>query len=75
LTRGKFTIPKNQEELLAAYEAEKEANIRGARDKYRKIVQAGISKWIQDFQQGRIVINSVSDLRQLIEMDLSLQKE
>lgn len=75
MTREKFTIPKNQEELLTAYEAEKESNIRGARDKYRKIVQAGIAKWIQDFQQGRIVINSVSDLRQLIEMDLSLQKE
>ena len=75
MTSGKVVIPENQDELLAAYEADQGEKIHDARDKYRKIVQAGIAKWISDFQQGRIVINSVSDLRQLIDMDLELQKK
>lgn len=72
MTRGNFHIPENQEALLAAYEASKEKKLQDSREKYRKVVQAGIAKWISDFQQGRIVINSVSDLRQLIELDLAL---
>lgn len=75
MASGKIVVPENQEELLAAYDAEQQRNLQGSQDKYRKIVQAGIAKWISDFQQGRIVINSVSDLRQLIEMDLELQKK
>ena len=75
MTSRKIVIPENQEKLLAAYEADQGKKIHDARDKYRKIVQAGTAKWISDFQQGRIVINSVSDLRQLIDMDLELQKK
>lgn len=71
----KFEIPENQAEILAAYEAEQALAIQESREKYRKIVQAGIAKWISDFQKGNIVINSVTDLRQLIEMDLQLQKD
>ena len=75
MTSGKIVIPENQAELLAAYEADQGEKIHDAWDKYRKIVQAGIAKWISDFQQGRIIINSVSDLRRLIDMDLELQKK
>ena len=75
MTRGNFHIPENQEALLAAYEASNEKKLQDSREKYRKVVQAGIAKWISDFQQGRIVINSVSDLRQLIELDLALHED
>ncbi|MFS1514574.1 hypothetical protein VQL36_19405 [Chengkuizengella sp. SCS-71B] len=43
--------------------------------KYRKVIQAGISKWIKDYQEGRIQINTVADLKKLIEMDIQLQKD
>lgn len=69
----KIIIPENQEELLTAYEVEQQKRLQDSRKKYRKIVQAGIAKWIGDFQQGKIIINSISDLHQLIEMDLELQ--
>lgn len=43
--------------------------------KYRKIVQAGIAKWVKDFQDGRIQIKTVDDLKKLIEIDTILQKD
>jgi hypothetical protein len=75
MTSKKFVIGENQEELLREYLAEDELQRQETKEKYRKLVQAGIAKWISDFQKGNIVINSVADLRQLIEMDLQLQKD
>ncbi|UVI28179.1 hypothetical protein [Paenibacillus spongiae] len=43
--------------------------------KYRSIVQAGIAKWIKDFQEGRIKIATVDDLKKLIEMDIQILKD
>ncbi|WP_367593489.1 hypothetical protein [Heyndrickxia camelliae] len=42
---------------------------------YRKIIQAGIHKWVKDYQEGRIKIESVADLKKLIDLDTELQKE
>lgn len=50
-------------------------DIGESKAKYRKIVRAGIAKWISDFQRGAIEINTVDDLRKLIELDLRLQRE
>jgi hypothetical protein len=49
--------------------------IMESKSKYRKIVQAGIARWVGDFQKGQIEIKTVDDLRKLIEMDLELQKD
>ena len=46
--------------------------ILDSKDKYRKIVQAGIAKWVKDFQEGRVQIQSVDDLKKLIEIDHEL---
>lgn len=48
--------------------------IREANLKYRKIIQAGIARWIKDFQEGRVKFKTVDDLKKLIEMDMALQK-
>ncbi|MFW5436576.1 hypothetical protein [Paenibacillus apiarius] len=42
---------------------------------YRKIIKAGIARWVKDFQDGRIEIKSVDDLKKLIEIDIELQKD
>ncbi|WP_338121614.1 hypothetical protein [Halalkalibacterium halodurans] len=34
-----------------------------SKSKYRKIVNAGIRQWVQDFQDGNIRINTVDDLK------------
>lgn len=73
MTSKKITIPENQEELLLQYELEQQLKRQEGRDKYRKIVQAGLAKWISNFQQGKIKLETVSDLKQLIEMDEYLQ--
>jgi uncharacterized protein YbcV (DUF1398 family) len=75
MTSRKINISQNQDELLEKYLAEHALRRQESKEQYRKIVQAGIAKWISDFQKGNIVINSVSDLRQLIEIDLQLQEE
>ncbi|MCM1567083.1 MAG: hypothetical protein NC238_14330 [Dehalobacter sp.] len=49
-------------------------NIQESNSKYRKVVQAGIARWIKDFQEGRIKFKTVDDLKKLIEMDIVLQK-
>lgn len=71
----KIEVPENQEELLRQYQLQQQIKVQEGRNKYRKVVQAGIAKWISNFQQGKIRLETVGDLRQLIEMDEILQRE
>lgn len=64
-----------KDNLLMKYEIEHIENIDQSKEKYRKIVNAGITRWIKDFQGGHIKIDSVDDLKKLIELDLQLQKD
>jgi DNA gyrase/topoisomerase IV subunit A len=66
---------KNNEELLLQHEIEVIQGILDSREKYRKIVQAGIAHWVKEFQEKRIEIKTIDDLRKLIEMDIELQKD
>lgn len=63
------------ENLLLKHEVEIIEGILDSKAKYRKIVQAAIAKWVRDFQDGRIEIRTVDDLRKLIEIDIELQKD
>nr|WP_301170424.1 hypothetical protein [Brevibacillus nitrificans] len=45
-----------------------------SKTKYRKIVQAAIAQWVKDYQSGAIQVNTVNDLRILINMDAELQR-
>jgi len=62
--------PIQDEEIIKAL-----AEIFSSKDKYRKIIQAGIGQWVKDFQAGRIKIETVDDLKKLIEIDIQLSKE
>lgn len=61
--------------LLLEHEIDLANGLIETKEKYRKVVQAGIAHWIKDFQQGRIEIKTVDDLKKLIEIDLQLQKD
>lgn len=65
----------NRESLLLQHQAAIIEGISDSKAKYRKIVQAGIAKWVSDFQKGAIEINSVDDLKKLIELDIELQRD
>lgn len=66
---------KDKDELLLKHELALIEGILESKSKYRKIIQAGIARWVKDFQDGRIEIKSVEDLKKLIEIDLELQRE
>jgi TorA maturation chaperone TorD len=48
---------------------------REQKEKYERIINAGIAKWVKDFQDGRIQIKTVDDLKKLIEISLILQRD
>jgi trehalose/maltose hydrolase-like predicted phosphorylase len=70
-------ISKNRtkEELLIKHGIAISQGITESKHKYRKIIQAGIAKWVSDFQKGNIEIKSVDDLKKLIELDIELQRD
>ncbi|SFF22900.1 hypothetical protein SAMN04487969_11955 [Paenibacillus algorifonticola] len=63
------------EDLLRRHELETIAGILESKEQYRKIIKAGIARWVRDFQDGNIEIKTVDDLRKLIELDIELQKD
>jgi hypothetical protein len=66
---------RSKEELLIEHGMAISQGITDSKHKYRKIVQAGIARWVSDFQKGNIEIKSVDDLKKLIELDIELQKD
>ncbi|WP_108994228.1 hypothetical protein [Paenibacillus agaridevorans] len=66
---------RSSEELLLQHELEIAQGIMESKEQYRKIIKAAIARWVKDFQEGRIEVQSVDDLRKLIELDIELQKE
>ncbi|MTV47749.1 hypothetical protein GJ688_01970 [Heliobacillus mobilis] len=64
-----------QTDLLLQHGVEVMEGIADSKARYRKIVQAGISRWVKDFQSGLIEVRTVDDLKKLIELDLELQKD
>lgn len=70
-----MTAQPNNEELLLQHELEVMQGIMESKEQYRKIIKAAIARWVRDFQENRIEINTVDDLRKLIELDIELQKD
>jgi hypothetical protein len=66
---------KDNNGLLLQHQAAVIESISESKSKYRKIVQAGIGKWVSDFQKGNIEIKTVDDLKKLIELDIQLQRD
>ncbi|GLY12228.1 hypothetical protein Bbad01_34440 [Bacillus badius] len=66
---------EEKEKLLVLHELEMLENIGHSKKKYRKIIQAGITQWVRDFQSGHIKVNTVDDLKKLIELDIHLQRD
>lgn len=66
---------RTPDEILLQHELEVMEGILESKEQYRKIVKAGIAQWVKDFQNGRIEMQTVDDLRKLIELDLELQRD
>ena len=75
LAMKKSNICSDNQDALLQHQAAIVEGILDSKARYRKIVQAGIGKWVSDFQKGNIQVNSVEDLKKLIELDLDLQRD
>ncbi|QTH44948.1 hypothetical protein J4772_11410 [Cohnella sp. LGH] len=65
----------NQDDLLQQHELEVLLGIMESKEQYRKIIKAAVARWVKDFQDNRIELGTVDDLRKLIELDIELQKD
>lgn len=75
MTKSNICSPSDKKDLLLQHEIGVIEGILESKAKYRKIIQAGIARWVKDFQEGRIEIRTVDDLKKLIEIDIELQKD
>lgn len=55
------------------YELEKALDEAKTDEEYRKIIRAALGKWLQNLQNNNIKLESVSDLKILIEADKILR--
>lgn len=62
-------------DLLQQHELEVMQGILESKEQYRRIIKAAVARWVKDFQDNRIEINTVDDLRKLIELDIRLQRD
>ncbi|MEK3882411.1 hypothetical protein [Paenibacillus sp. PL2-23] len=65
----------SNDDLLLQHELDVAQGILESKEQYRKIIKAAIARWVKDFQEGRIEVQTVDDLRKLIELDIELQKD
>lgn len=56
------------------YEIEKALEKAASIDEYKKIIRVAVGRWLQNLKDGDIKLNSVSDLKVLIEADLMLKE-
>lgn len=55
------------------YEIEKAIEQAESIEEYKKIIRIALGKWLKNLQSGEIRLNTVSDLKVLIEADLMLK--
>lgn len=55
------------------YEIEKAIEQAESIEEYKKIIRIALGKWLKNLQSGEIKLNTVSDLKLLIEADLMLK--
>ncbi|MFJ7842061.1 hypothetical protein ACIQXG_21780 [Lysinibacillus sphaericus] len=72
---NKCSVSMKEDDLLLQHEISMAESIHESKERYRKIVQAGIAQWVKDFKDGHINVSTVDDLKKLIELDIDLQKD
>ncbi|XEO93362.1 hypothetical protein ACBP45_07095 [Latilactobacillus sakei] len=67
-------MSKDKEELID-YEIKQQLQRDDQLNEYQKIVRAGVGKWVDNFKNGKITLNSASDLKTLLEAEAMLNKQ
>lgn len=66
----KFEAFNDEDLKYAIQKAEDQAE---SIEEYKKIIRVALGKWLKNLQSGEIKLNTVSDLKLLIEADLMLK--
>lgn len=66
---------KNNDFDILDLELEKELKTLDDNEQYRKIVRIGIAQWLTNLKEGKIKLQTVNDLKVLIETDKILKKK
>lgn len=66
-----------QRDIEIGKKLEKKTNttIVNEKAKYRKIIQASIGRFVQDLQEGKVKIRTISDFEKIVKLDLLLMGE
>lgn len=70
--RGAKTMGTQDREM--EYLIQKALEEQESIDEYKKIIRVALGKWLNNLQSGEIKLNSISDLKVLIEADLMLKQ-
>ncbi|WP_412767886.1 hypothetical protein [Enterococcus faecium] len=65
---------ENIDDETLEYQIEKALEQAKTVEEYRKIIRVAVGRWLQNLKDGDIKLNSVSDLKVLIEADLMLKE-
>ncbi|EAD3347523.1 TPA: hypothetical protein H9347_002807 [Listeria monocytogenes] len=73
LKQNKRSTNEEETDAFLEYELEKALEEAKTDEEYRKIIRAALGKWLQNLQNNNIKLESVSDLKILIEADKILR--
>ncbi|WP_270995644.1 hypothetical protein [Listeria seeligeri] len=73
LKQNKRSTNEEETDAFLEYELEKALEEAKTDEEYRKIIRAALGKWLQNLQNNEIKLESVSDLKTLIEADKILR--
>ena len=65
----------NPSEELIDFEIEQQLQRDEELDEYQKIVRAGVGQWVSNFKNGKIKLNSASDLKVLLEAEAMINNQ
>ncbi|MHC5215212.1 hypothetical protein ACYSNR_00985 [Enterococcus sp. LJL128] len=65
---------RQNENIDIEYEIQKALEKAESIDEYKKIIRAALGQWLKNLKAGEIKLNSISDLKVLIEADLMLKE-
>ncbi|MBC1824215.1 hypothetical protein [Listeria seeligeri] len=74
LKQNKRSTNEEETDAFLEYELEKALEEAKTDEEYRKIIRAALGKWLQNLQNNEIKLQSVNDLKTLIEADKLLRK-
>ncbi|EKZ4333589.1 hypothetical protein QRW32_000476 [Listeria monocytogenes] len=73
--QNRRSIDENANDELLDLEISKALEEVKTDEEYKKIIRATLGKWINNLQEGNIRLESVNDLKTLIEADRLLRRD